>query len=112
MLKSLVDHSIRYRGIVIVLAMAVVAYGIYTAMHAKLDVFPDFVQPLENPGASAEMVPYICRHIEKIQCLPRRCSIPDNTIIGAGLSQIYNEIEHGFFPQGRGRTDIVQQLVA
>lgn len=43
------------------LAAALVAYGVYTAVHAKLDVFPDFVQPqatiqTESPGLSPEQV--------------------------------------------------------
>jgi Cu/Ag efflux pump CusA len=61
MLKKLVESSLRLRGIVVVLAAAVVAYGVYTAMNAKLDVFPEFVQPqatvqTESPGLSPEQV--------------------------------------------------------
>src|SRR5512146_2662233 len=61
MLKKLVETSLHVRGIVVVLAAAVVSYGVYTAMHAKLDVFPDFVQPqatvqTESPGLSPEQV--------------------------------------------------------
>jgi CzcA family heavy metal efflux pump len=61
MLKGIVETSIRSRVLVIVLACALVAYGFYTAQHAKLDVFPDFVQPqaviqTEAPGLSPEQV--------------------------------------------------------
>ena len=61
MLQQLVSLSLRLRGVVIVLACVLVGYGIYTAMHAKLDVFPDFVQPqasvqTEAPGLSPEQV--------------------------------------------------------
>ncbi len=61
MLTSIVAFSLRFRGVVIVLACAVISYGIYTAEHAKLDVFPDFVQPqavvqTEAPGLSPEQV--------------------------------------------------------
>ncbi len=61
MLQHLVSFSIRSRGVVIALAAAVMAYGVYVADHAKLDVFPDFVQPqvvvqTEAPGLSPEQV--------------------------------------------------------
>jgi len=61
MLKALVQFSLRFRGVVIALAFVAVGYGIYTAFHAKLDVFPDFVQPqvtvqAEAPGLAPEQV--------------------------------------------------------
>jgi len=45
MLQAIVHWSLRFRGIVIALALVVLAYGVWTAMHAKLNVFPDFVPP-------------------------------------------------------------------
>ena len=61
MLKRLVDISLRSRGVVITLAVALIGYGIYIAKNAKLDVFPDFVQPqvtvqTEAPGLAPEQV--------------------------------------------------------
>ncbi len=61
MLRWLVEHSLRSRWIVLALACVVTAYGIYTAYHSKLDVFPEFVQPsvevqTEAPGLTAEQV--------------------------------------------------------
>lgn len=61
MLQFLVEHSLRFRGIVLVLALLALVYGGYRAAHAKLDVFPDFVQPqaviqTEAPGLSPEQV--------------------------------------------------------
>jgi CzcA family heavy metal efflux pump len=61
MLRSLVELSLRLRGVVLVLACMVVGWGTYSAMHAKLDVFPDFVPPqvvvqTEAPGLSPEQV--------------------------------------------------------
>jgi CzcA family heavy metal efflux pump len=61
MLQFLVERSLRYRGVVLVLATAALIYGAYRAAHAKLDVFPDFVQPqaviqTEAPGLSPEQV--------------------------------------------------------
>jgi len=61
MLQYLVHLSLRFRGIVLVLASLALAYGAFRAFHAKLDVFPDFVQPqaviqTEAPGLSPEQV--------------------------------------------------------
>ncbi len=61
MLQRLVHLSLRFRGIVLVLASAALVYGAHRAIHAKLDVFPDFVQPqaviqTEAPGLSPEQV--------------------------------------------------------
>lgn len=61
MLQTVVQLSLRFRGIVVVLACLALGYGIYTASHAQLDVFPDFVPPqvtvqTEAPGLSPEQV--------------------------------------------------------
>jgi CzcA family heavy metal efflux pump len=61
MLNRIVYFSLRYRGVVVALACVLVAYGIYVASHAKLDVFPNFVPPevsveTEAPGLSPEQV--------------------------------------------------------
>ena len=45
MLQSIVLFSLRFRGIVIASACLLLGYGLYVADHAKLDVFPEFVQP-------------------------------------------------------------------
>ena len=45
MLKALVQFSLRFRGVVLVLASVLLAYGLYVTLHAKLEVFPEFVQP-------------------------------------------------------------------
>jgi CzcA family heavy metal efflux pump len=60
-LQALVRFSLRYRGVVVVLAGILLAYGFYVAKNAKLDVFPNFVQPqvaiqTESPGLSPEQV--------------------------------------------------------
>ena len=61
MLKRTVSFSLRFRGVVIALACALVAYGLYVTTRVKLDVFPDFLPPqiviqAEAPGLSAEEV--------------------------------------------------------
>jgi CzcA family heavy metal efflux pump len=61
MLQALVKFSLKYRGVVVVLACVLLGYGVYIAKNAKLDVFPNFVQPqvviqTECPGLAAEQV--------------------------------------------------------
>src|SRR5947207_14790923 len=61
MLQRLVHFSLRFRGVVVVLACVLLGYGIYIAGNAKLDVFPNFVQPqvviqTECPGLAPEQV--------------------------------------------------------
>ncbi len=61
MLNWIVLQSLRFRRIVTALAALIIAYGISVTMHAKLDVFPEFVQPqvtvqAEAPGLAPEQV--------------------------------------------------------
>ena len=61
MLKRLVEISLGARGVVITLALGFIAYGLFVTTHAKLDVFPEFVQPqatvqTEAPGLAPEQV--------------------------------------------------------
>jgi Cu/Ag efflux pump CusA len=61
MLSGIVLFSLRFRGIVVALAVLLLGYGLYVAAHAKLDVFPDFVPPevtvqTEAPGLAPEQV--------------------------------------------------------
>jgi CzcA family heavy metal efflux pump len=61
MLNALVHFSLKFRGIVVALACVLLAYGIYVVSNAKLDVFPNFVQPqvviqTECPGLAPEQV--------------------------------------------------------
>ncbi len=61
MLQSLVAFCLARRGSVIAVACALIAYGVYVAAHAPLDVLPDFAPPqvvvqCEAPGLSAEQV--------------------------------------------------------
>jgi CzcA family heavy metal efflux pump len=61
MLKAIVAFSLRFRGIVIALACLAFGYGIYSALHAKLGVFPEFAPPqvviqTEAQGLASEQV--------------------------------------------------------
>ncbi len=61
MLAALVNFSIRFRGVVLMLALVLMGYGIYKIAHAGLDIFPEFSPKLvtiqtEAPGLSSEQV--------------------------------------------------------
>jgi CzcA family heavy metal efflux pump len=61
MLKTLVELCLKFRGVVVALAFLLFGYGLYVTAHAKLDVFPNFVQPqvvvqTECPGLAPEQV--------------------------------------------------------
>src|SRR5580704_10102956 len=61
MLRKLVELSLGSRGVIITLAAGFICYGLYVASHAKLDVFPEFVQPqvtvqTEAAGLAPEQV--------------------------------------------------------
>jgi len=60
-LSSLIRQSIRFRGIVAIGALLLMAAGAWQAARAPLDVFPDFTQPqvtlqTESPGLNPEEV--------------------------------------------------------
>src|SRR5438552_18318398 len=61
MLRSIVHFSLRFKGVIVALSCLLLGYGVYIAANAKLDVFPNFVQPqvviqTEAPGLSPEQV--------------------------------------------------------
>ena len=61
MLNSIVHNALRFKGLVVLFAAIIMAYGAYLSLHATLDVFPDFVPPhvtiqTEAPGLSANEV--------------------------------------------------------
>ena len=61
MLAKIVEFSLRFRGVTIALGALVLGYGLYAALHMKLDVFPEFAPPqvviqTEAVGQSPEQV--------------------------------------------------------
>jgi CzcA family heavy metal efflux pump len=72
MLQAIVSWAVKFRGVVVVLACLLLAYGLYVAAHAKLDVFPEFVPPqvviqCEAPGLSPEQVEMlVTRPVESV----------------------------------------------
>ncbi|HUR81435.1 MAG TPA: efflux RND transporter permease subunit, partial [Thermoanaerobaculia bacterium] len=60
-LTNVVRHSLRYRGVVMALALLVTGYGVYSFTGARYDVFPEFAAEqieiqTEAPGLSPEQV--------------------------------------------------------
>jgi Cu/Ag efflux pump CusA len=93
MLNWIVSHSLRFRGVVITLAVAVIGYGTFTASRTKLDVFPEFAPPMvviqtEAPGLSPEQVEaLVTRPLETaLNGTPQLASIRSESI--QGLSAI------------------------
>jgi CzcA family heavy metal efflux pump len=61
MLTSIIEFSVRLRGVVFALACLLLAYGIFALNQSRLDVFPEFTPPLvtiqtEAPGLSSDQV--------------------------------------------------------
>ncbi len=115
MLRRLVELSLGSRGVVITLAVGLIIYGVFVTKSAKLDVFPDFVQPqvtvqTEAPGLAPEQV-------ESLVTRP-----VENALSGAGdLDSVRSESIQGLsvvtavFKEGteiyRARQMIAERLV-
>jgi CzcA family heavy metal efflux pump len=61
MLRAIVRFSLRFRGVVIALACALLGYGAYSLTQARYDIFPEFAPPqvsiqTEAPGLAPEQV--------------------------------------------------------
>jgi CzcA family heavy metal efflux pump len=61
MLSTIIQHSLRFRGVVIASAAVLMGLGIYQTTQSSLDVFPEFVPPqvtiqTEVPGLAPEQV--------------------------------------------------------
>jgi CzcA family heavy metal efflux pump len=61
MLNAIVRFSIRFRGVVMALAFALLGYGLFSLFGASYDAFPDFAPPeasvqTDAPGLSPEQV--------------------------------------------------------
>ena len=95
MLQTIVQFSLRFRGVVLALACLVLGYGAWVAAHAKLDVFPDFVPPqvtvqTEAPGLAPEQVEaLVTRPVEHaINGLGGQESLRSETIQGLSVIMV------------------------
>ena len=111
MLNAIVRFSIRFRGIVIALACALLGYGIFSLLRSSYDAFPDFAPPevsvqTEAPGLSPEQV-------EVLVTQPIENSINGATGIGSLRSRSIQGLSDVTVVFGAG-TDIYRdrQLVA
>ncbi|MFO1011253.1 MAG: efflux RND transporter permease subunit [Planctomycetota bacterium] len=85
MLSALVRVALARRGVVAVLAVFAIVWGAWTAMHAPLDVLPDFAPPqvvvqTECAGLSAEQV-------ERLVTRPVEASLAGSANLAALRSQ-------------------------
>lgn len=114
MIAYIVRQSIRRPGVVVALALTLVAYGIFVLTRAHLDVFPEFspaqvVIQTESPGLSTELVEIqVSQPIENaLAGLPGLESLRSQSI--PGLSVV-----HVFFPEGsdayRNRQVVAERL--
>ncbi len=58
---TIIGTAIKYRGVIVALALVLLGYGTLSVMRAKYDVFPEFAPPqvgiqTEAPGLTAEQV--------------------------------------------------------
>jgi CzcA family heavy metal efflux pump len=100
MLNAIVRFSLRFRGVVFALAVALLGYGVYTLGRAKYDVFPEFAPPVvaiqtEAPGLSPEQIELlVTTPIElAINGLPDLASVRSGSI--QGLSAITVTFKQG-----------------
>src|SRR3982751_2601444 len=92
MLQAIVQWALRFRGVVVSLACVLLAYGLWVAANAPLDVFPDFVPPqvtvqTEAPGLAPEQVEaLVTRPVETaISGLGNQESIRSESIQGLSI---------------------------
>jgi CzcA family heavy metal efflux pump len=96
LISFIVRQSIRYPGVVVALALTIVAYGMFTLSRAHLDVFPEFspsqvVIQTEAPGLSAELVEtQVSQPIENaLSGVPGLESLRSQSIPGLSVVHVY-----------------------
>ena len=60
-LGSVIGFSLRFRGVILILAVVLIGFGLFSLSRAKYDVFPEFAPPqvviqTEAPGLASEQV--------------------------------------------------------
>jgi CzcA family heavy metal efflux pump len=98
MLSRLVHTSLRFRGVIVVVAGLVLAAGVADALRAPLDVFPEFAPPLvevqvEAPGMSSEAVEHLVTlPLESaLTGMPRMTTLRSKSVQGLSAVQMLFE---------------------
>jgi CzcA family heavy metal efflux pump len=95
MLSRIVKFSLRFPGVVVLLALLLLGYGAYVGMRTRTDVFPEFAPPMvviqtEAPGLSPEQVELlVTRPVENaVNGVPRLASIRSESIQGLSVAVV------------------------
>src|ERR1700730_366371 len=115
MLNALIRLSLRYRTLVIVLAVAVMVYGGFLATQLPIDVFPDLDRPrvvllTECPGLSPEEVEALVSQ-PIAQAILGAPGVQDvRSQASPGLNIIY--VEFDWRTESRAARQVVQERLA
>lgn len=111
---SIIRFALRFRGIIVVLACLLVAYGIYVLNHASYDAFPEFAPPqvdvqTEAPGFAAEQVEtLVTRPIEtEVNGIANLQRIESSSIQGLSDIKIYFDLNTDLY---RDRQQVAERL--
>ena len=92
LLGRVIGFSLHFRGVVLVLAVALIGYGLYSLSRAKYDVFPEFAPPqvviqTEAPGLAPEQVEVLVTQLVEnaINGVPGIESLRSNSIQGLSV---------------------------
>jgi HME family heavy-metal exporter len=115
MLDAVIRFSLRYRTVVIVLALAVMVYGGYLTTKLPIDVFPDLDRPrvvilTECPGLSPEEVEALVTQPVESRLLGATGVQAVRSQSSMGLVVIY--VEFGWNTDVRGARQVVQERLA
>ncbi|MBA4064370.1 MAG: CusA/CzcA family heavy metal efflux RND transporter [Isosphaera sp.] len=115
MLDAVIRLSLRYRPLVVVLALAVMAYGGYLSTAMPIDVFPDLDRPrvvvlAECPGLSPEEVEALVTHPVETSLLGAAGVQAVRSQSSMGLVVIYAEF--GWGTDTRAARQVVQERLA
>jgi CzcA family heavy metal efflux pump len=114
MLSAIVRFSLRFRGVIIALAVLAIGYGVYVASNAKYDVFPEFAAPqvaiqTEAAGLSPEQVEVlVTQPIENsLNGAPAIESIRSDSVQGLSLITVNFDARTDIY---RDRQDTAERL--
>ena len=115
MLDAMIRLSLRYRTLVLILALAVMAYGGYLSTTLPIDVFPDLDRPrvvilTECPGLSPEEVETLVTHPIETSLLGASGVQAVRSQSSMGLTIVYAEFD--WHTNIRAARQVVQERLA